>query len=265
MVNTNEIEKIFTLWDALSELGARKIDPALNLCLKQIGSLVGARNAFWVGTVRMAENTREINDPLHGWRIRGIQYMEQPYFDPVRVRAAMQSAVINDPGATNIALAATAGRFRSYRLTAQTLVALSLLRQTEHYDIYYTQPGVIDRLWVVFPIGVAAESIFCFDRFNGQEAFTDDELECAAFALRGIRWFHRQLLLSHGLGICEAPLTPAERRIKQGLLSGATEKELAQQLNLTPGTIHQYAMRIYRKFGVNGRAEFMSLWMSGSS
>ncbi|HEY0634311.1 MAG TPA: LuxR C-terminal-related transcriptional regulator [Gammaproteobacteria bacterium] len=213
----------------------------------------------------MSQDLVALPDLLHGWRIRGIQYMDQAYLDPIRVRSAMQLKMIDDPGATNIALAGAAGQFRSYRLSAGTLVELASFRQTEHYDIYYTRPGVSDRLWVVFPVSADAESIFCFDRFGAQGAFSDEELGVVALALRGIKWFHRQLLLSHGLGICVEPLTTGERKVKQGLLSGATEKEIAQQLNFSAGTVHQYAMRVYRKFGVKGRAEFMALWLSGGS
>jgi DNA-binding NarL/FixJ family response regulator len=88
-------------------------------------------------------------------------------------------------------------------------------------------------------------------------------MELVAQALRGIKWFHRQLLLGHGFGASEKPITVAERRIIKGLLSGATEKVIAEEANLTCGTVHQYATRIYRKFGVNGRAEFMALWLGG--
>ncbi len=65
-------------------------------------------------------------------------------------------------------------------------------------------------------------------------------------------------------GICDKPLTSTERRIKQHLLTGASEKEIAKQLALTPGTVHQYATRIYHKFGTKGRTEFMAMWMAGS-
>lgn len=257
-----DFEENFTLWDELSDLGLHQTDAALNLCMVRLCTRVGAANAFWVGTVRMVKDDEEQADLLHGWRIRGLQYKDQPYLDPVRVRSDMQLTLPDQPGATNIALAAGAGKFRSYRLSADILVELASFRQTEHYDIYYTQPGVTDRLWVAFPVSADAESIFCFDRFNGQQEFTDADLESVAYALRGIKWFHRQLLLSHGLGICDEPLTMSERRVKHGLLSGATEKDIAQQLNLTQGTVHQYATRIYRKFGVKGRTEFMALWLS---
>ncbi|HEY0722316.1 MAG TPA: LuxR C-terminal-related transcriptional regulator [Gammaproteobacteria bacterium] len=264
MLPQQTIEKIFQLWDELSDHASSDSDVALNHCMRSLSGLVGARNAFWVGAVRLVKDNEQEPDLLHGWRIRGIRMMDQAYQDTIRMRAAMQVKMIPDPGATNIALVAGTGKFRAYRLHAGTLVAdLAAFKQTDHYDFYYAKPGISDRLWVAFPVSSEAESFIVFDRYGADGHFNDSDLEVVAFALRGIKWFHRQLLLSHGLGICVESLTPAERKVKQGLLSGATEKEIGQQLSLTPGSVHQYAMRIYRKFGVKGRTEFMALWLAG--
>lgn len=64
-------------------------------------------------------------------------------------------------------------------------------------------------------------------------------------------------------GISEVPLTPAEQRLLPELLTGDSEKVIAERLSLTPGTAHQYAVGLYRKFGVRGRIEFMALWLRG--
>jgi len=259
MQNTKK-EEIHALWDDLCDIGPQEIDAALNLCMKRLCGMVGAQNAFWVGVVRVSH---ESPDLMLGWRIRGIQFMDQDYLDVTYTKEEGKSTIILDPGLTNQALSATMGRFRSYRLNAGTLVDLESFRETAHYDYYYVQQGINDRMWVGFPISADSESFFCFDRFGKHGEFDDDDLALVTYALRGIKWFHRQLLLSHGVGICLEPLTEAERRVKKHLLSGASEKEIALQLNLTPGTVHQYATRIYRKFGVQGRAGFMSLWLPG--
>ena len=259
-----KMEDVFRFWDRLADFGYDQTEAAMHHCMRELSQLLGARDAFWVGAVRVLKDPDCKSDIQNGWRIRGIQYLGQPYFDMVSVRESMQLDLPDDPGATNIALAAGAGVHRAYRLSEGILVDLPSFRCTAHYDIYYTQPGVVDRLWVVFPVNAEAESYFCFDRFLDQPEFTDDELALASYALRGIKWFHRQLMLHHGMGIGMEPLTTSEHRVKQCLLSGASEKEIATKLGLSAGTVHQYAIRIYRKFGVKGRAEFMSLWLSGS-
>uniref|UniRef100_E6PMF9 Transcriptional regulator, LuxR family n=1 Tax=mine drainage metagenome TaxID=410659 RepID=E6PMF9_9ZZZZ len=57
-------------------------------------------------------------------------------------------------------------------------------------------------------------------------------------ALRGIKWFYRQLLSARGLGLCAEPLTPAERRLVPELLNGDSEESHRRPLGLTPATLH---------------------------
>lgn len=168
------------------------------------------------------------------------------------------------PGAVNMALVAGVGIFRAYTLQSGELVDVSAFQQTDHYDLHYRKRGVCDRIWVAFPVNADAESVFCFDRIGDGGHFGKDDLELAAFVLRGIKWFHHQLLLNHGIGFCTGPLTAPERRVIKGLLSGETEQRIASHLKLSRGTVHQYATRVYRKFGVRGRSEFTALWLCGS-
>lgn len=263
--------------------------------MRRIGKWIDADNAFWIGVVRITGGSRADRDPMSGWRVRAIHYLDvnkealrrKQYvlkrttpdeadapraIDPGTTTSATEASWSNtsregtlDPGATNRALVAGVGTFRAYILSAGTLVDLEAFKQTAHYDYFYRQPGVSDRLWVLFPLNEDAESVFCFDKYGERRRFDSADLELASHALRGIKWFHRTLMISHGMGICEEPLTSAERRVIHGLLSGASEKSLAEQLKLSPGTVHQYATRVYRKFGVKGRADFMSVWLAGSS
>jgi hypothetical protein len=66
---------------------------------------------------------------------------------------------------------------------------------------------------------------------------TDAAIELFAEVLRGIKWFHRNLLLSHGLLVASSPLTAGERRVLHVLLTDASEREVAARLGLTPGTV----------------------------
>jgi DNA-binding CsgD family transcriptional regulator len=50
-------------------------------------------------------------------------------------------------------------------------------------------------------------------------------------------------------------LAPRYRRALALLLAGKREKEVADELGLTPATLHQYVKAIYRHFGVSSRAE----------
>ncbi len=210
----------------------------------------------------MTSGDKKVADPLNGWRIGGaVALCPQP--DNIdAVRRANEEMDADITGDTTRTVVADAGRFRVYSL-GTGIVDVEAFRKTRHYDYFYRRRGISDRIWVVFPVSENAESYFLLDSHGEGRIFSTLELRLAAAALRGIKWFHRQQLLSHGLGICCAPLTSAERRILPGLLSGDTEKTIARQFDLTPGTVHQYATGIYRKFGVNSRAKFMALWLSG--
>ena len=259
---------IFELWDDLNDFGKDKTDAALTHCMERICGWLDAQNAFWVGAVHVLRNAprKQSADALSGWRIRSIQPLHPQYHDPKHYKKVVKATDHADLelGATNIALGASSGRFRAYTLQGGRLVDLAAFQQTAHYDFYYRQHDIRDRIWVVSPVNADTESYFCFDRLGEQPHFDDDDLELAAFALRGVKWFHHQLMLSHGLGLCEDPLTPAEQRVIQGLLSGASEREIAETMKLSQGTVHQYATRIYQKFAVRGRVEFTALWLSGN-
>lgn len=258
-------EQVFELWDELSNFGTHESDAGARLCMERIAGWLGAQNAFWVGAVHVLKSANGVPvDVMDGWRIRAIHPLHPQYHDAGLNRKLVRVTHSDmDPGAANIALAAGVGRFRAYTLQSGVLVDVEAFQRTDHYDFFYRQRGIGDRIWVAFPVNADVESFFCFDRLADRPPFSADDLELVKFALRGIRWFHRQLLLSHGLGLCVEPLTPAERRVIQALLSGASERVIADDLNLTRGTVHQYATRVYRKFGVRGRTEFTALWLMG--
>jgi DNA-binding NarL/FixJ family response regulator len=52
-------------------------------------------------------------------------------------------------------------------------------------------------------------------------------------------------------------LSPRELGIVRGVFDGASEKCIAEQLGLSPHTVHTYLWRIYRKLQVNNRQELM--------
>ena len=79
--------------------------------------------------------------------------------------------------------------------------------------------------------------------------------------LRGVKWFHRQLMLCQGLLLAKTPLTAVEQKIVSRLLTDKSEKEIAHELGQSFHTTHWYVREIYRKFGVNGRAGLMALWL----
>ena len=56
-----------------------------------------------------------------------------------------------------------------------------------------------------------------------------------------------------------ADLSPRLRETGAALMTGASEKQIASQLGLSPHTTHHYVKTLYRHFGVSSRAEFMAM------
>ena len=255
-------EAVYALWDSLSDYGANSTHDALRHAMRTISGWICADNALWLGLVHIPSHRRHAPDPLLGWRIGAVEILNPEVVPPAHVREGLKIMQTPDPGDTSVLIASTMGRFRAYSLQSG-IVDLAALEKTEHYDFFYRRLGIKDRIWVSFPVNADAESLFLFDRCAADRHFSQTDIALASMALRGIKWFHRQLLCGRGLGLCQEPLTPAERRLVPELLHGDAEKIIAACLGLTPATVHQYAVSIYRKFGVHGHTKFMAIWLRG--
>jgi ATP/maltotriose-dependent transcriptional regulator MalT len=53
----------------------------------------------------------------------------------------------------------------------------------------------------------------------------------------------------------EAPLSDREREVVSLIAAGSTNREIAEQLYLSPHTVKEYTSGLYRKLGVRNRAE----------
>ena len=253
-------EHVNALWDALADFDAAQVDQALTCLLEGLCALVGAQNADWIGVVRFADSGR--NDPAGGWRPPVMHFLHpnEKLAAAVREQARrLDQRLINEVAAR---IVDTAGRFRACRLC--DVVAPEWF-DSDVYRNYYRDCDREDAVYVAFPVNEDAESYFGIFRAVGQPRFTPQERDTLAYALRGIKWFHRQLLLSHGLLIANTPTTPAERRVLQGLLAGQAEKQVAAELGQSYHTTHKYVVDIYRKFGVNNRPALMALWLGKST
>jgi DNA-binding CsgD family transcriptional regulator len=251
---------VYTLWDELADFPVTQTDAALTHMMKTVCGWLRADDAVWIGGVRMAHGAAARRDPMHGWRGRAIRRLVAT----PPVLAMSQQAMRGqdaDPGMTTRAITAQAGAFRVQRLR-DGFLDFAAFRRTAHYRAYYEARRISDSVWAAFPVNGDAESYFLFDHISSKCRFSRADAALLAHALRGIKWFHRQLLLSHNLLLAQVPLSPTQRRMLFILLSDQTEKQIAAQLGFTPGTTHQYAVELYRKFGVKGRAGLMALWLS---
>jgi DNA-binding CsgD family transcriptional regulator len=252
-------ERIHTLWDELADMDATRFDAVADRLMVGLCELVDAQNAVWIGSVRLGESLPE--DPVKGWRASVVRYLypTQPLDDTAKEQLKNLHRGVADE--TTVSNVAGAGRFRANRL--RDLVSEEWFN-SPYYHVYYRGVGLSDAVFIAFPINADAESWFGVFREIGKPDFSAEERDILAYALRGSKWFHRQLMLNRGLLIASAPLTPAERRVLQLLLSRASEKDMGVTLGLTANSVHQYVVTIFRKFGVNSRAALMSLWLGAT-
>ncbi|HUW51040.1 MAG TPA: helix-turn-helix transcriptional regulator [Sulfuricella sp.] len=253
-------ERTHALWDELADFEASQADEALHHLMKRLCELVGAQNACWVGAVRLSGDFS--GDPVKGWRPRVVRFLHPSPLLDEGVREQMAKLEQGVADITTIRNAEGAGIFRANRL--RDIVAPEWF-ETPYYQAYYRDLGKADAIWVSFPINEDAESLFGIYSTLDRPPFTEAERDISAYTLRGIKWFHRQIMLSHCLLVAGSPLTPVERQVLHGLLSGLTEKEIAIAQNQSYHTTHEYVSAIYRKFGVNNRATLMALWLGKAS
>ncbi len=251
------IEAIHRLWDELADFDTAHTDTAVSHLQERLCDMVGASNSTWGGAIRF-EPSPGSNDPLRGWRVavtRILHPINSHTADgPFQILQERWNARDIDP--SFLLPMRHVGEFRTYGHRRD--MPLDWFNGPV-YQHFYAPYGTIDSVWVGFPINRDAESHF---GFYAPHVFSKDDISLLAYALRGIKWFHQQLLLTSGPLVAQSPLTPAERKVLRLLLTKASEKLIAEQLGLAVSTTHQHIVSLYRKFAVRSRAELMSLWLN---
>jgi len=248
-------EEIHRVWDELADFGAGQSALAAARLMAFLCEKSAAWNATWAGAIRLGG---EPDDPLQGWRVGAMQALHAvaPHSDEEHFREILRIWDRREIDPSFLLPMRGVGTFRTYSFRRELPEAWF---ESAFYQHYYGRVGTFDAVFVAFPLNEDCESHF---GFYSRAVFTDAAIERLVYALRGIKWFHRHLILSQGLTMATAPLTPTERRVLQLLLTDASEKHIAGQVSMTPATVHQHVVRIYRKFGVSSRAGLMSLWLN---
>jgi DNA-binding CsgD family transcriptional regulator len=256
-------ESVHELWDELADFPASQTDDALRHLMQRLSTWLGTEDVVWVGAARLSRGASARRDPQLGWRGLAVRHLNlDPVIAEKSARAAREQDT--DPGMTTRAILDGVGRFRVHRMQSG-FVDMRAFRKTPHYRAFYMDVGIVDRMFVAFPINADTESYLLLDRMHKARRFTAAEAEFVAYVMRGLKWFQRELLLSHGLLLANEALSPMERRIVSLLLTERTEKEIAAELRQSPPTTHKYITSILRKFGVRGRTGLMALWLGRRS
>lgn len=252
----SENDKVYALWDRLAEFSAGDGDAALIHLLTSVCAMVAAQNALWSVVVRLPSPAPR--DPLFGWRPRLVRLLNPLPAVATSVQEQFDSLWSPNVDLSQIMAVSGDEPFRTRRLFA-TLPPEWF--EGEHYRRHYLEVGHADSISVRCALNDDVR-IHLFVFRNAQAPrFSELDSSFLGFVMRGLRWFYRQQLLSHGLLIANASLTSAERRVLLGLLDGHTEKQIAQRLGQSPNTTHFHVKSIYAKFGVRNRSALAALWL----
>ena len=273
---------LHALWDDLSDFPASRIDEGLDFLMRWFHEHLAVDNVTWLGILRMLDENAAASDPFNGWRVRARQsllprsehyekliaaYFSDEHFGrltPAFYRKGSGPEAEVHVGTASRTFMREAGAFRVHRLR-DGWIDYAKFRRTEHYRLYYKLNDIADRIWIAFPVSPTVESIFLLDRLasgpNAKRRFTPDEADLAGTALRGLKEFHRRLLLGHGVLRNVKPLSPLKRRLLQELLSAKSEKEIAATMKRKPTTIREYVRELYAEYGVRTRTGLMALWL----
>lgn len=256
-LENDDIDFIHTLWDSLIEFPVQDIDGAVEYLMTALCELVNAQNATWAGAVRMADSAVAV-DPFKGWRVSRTKTLRISPVTNERMNRLIRTWDRRELDPSFLIAVKEAGKFRGHSFRRDLPPDWF---ETPFYQTFWSAFDIYDAVFVGFPVNQDAESHFGFHRIAIQSPFSEAEIARLAYALRGIKWFHRRLMLSHGLMLASSPLSPSERKVLSLMLTGRSEKEIALDLDLTVATLHDYVKSIFRKFGVRSRASLMSLWL----
>lgn len=263
-ISEKDMEAVYDLWDELDRIPVGETDRALRHLALGMAKLLEADNVKWMAAVRVLRGAKAKTDPLLGWRLRASYDLVPDSEEYLKLIAPMYHRNNRlDPsfliGLATHTMIEEAGKFRVHRLR-DGWIPFRKFSQSEHYRLHYTELGITDRIWISFPLNADTESIFLLDR-SRPEHFQKKDAALAGAILRANRGFHRRLFLSRGLHIAEKALSPVFKRIVQQLLSGSSEKEIADTMGQSATTTHKHITSIYGLFGVKSRAALMALWL----
>ncbi|MDE3156431.1 MAG: helix-turn-helix transcriptional regulator [Acidobacteriota bacterium] len=250
-----DLQAVARLWHELAEFPAARADAAREHCLTALVQILGATNAFWVGTTRTVPVVAD--DPLHGWRPRADQTLHRDEARDRLIRQLLRQMERQVVDPHTAAIAARAGTTRAF--LRPELVPDDEWRQSWLASEMFPTLGISDRMVGANAVHPSAESYIGLDRGPGDKPFSRRERDLLYAFLLGSSPFHREQLQVHRL--IGPSLTPREREVLHLLLTDLTERQIADRLGLTPRTTHQYVVSVLKKLGVSGRIGLMALWL----
>ncbi|MFC0111434.1 helix-turn-helix transcriptional regulator [Kibdelosporangium aridum] len=157
------------------------------------------------------------------------------------------------------------GAYRSGALRLGTSVALtdlaapSVLRRFQFYVDFYRPEGTADQLVCAIRSTGRLGTVITFNRdrygFSDRDRAVVDLIAPHVSSALAVR---ERIAALRAPDVDLADCTPREREVIALVASGATDREVARALSISPRTVHKHLERIYRKFDVTSRTSLIA-------
>lgn len=102
--------------------------------------------------------------------------------------------------------------------------------------------------------------VFEFD-FLADHAPTTEAQDTLRLILDSLgRWLH-WLDMSHGPVTAQGAMPQHQRKVLLLMVTGLSEKQIADRLGISNNTAHQYVTSLFRRYGVRNRPSLMARWL----
>lgn len=255
--NSNGVlQELQPFWERLSSFKKADTMAAMAYAKAYLCERLNASNAYWMCSVRMGDK----EDKLFGWRPIDVEYLRER---PMKASIYARHQALVKAGKFDISIIKNVEGHGCFRVNIQSQSVGEIWYQSDFYQQLYKPQGIEDLLCMAAPVNDELECWLCFERSDLQQPrFNEEERNYLYLAGAPLTWLFKQMALAKGIMLVQKPLTASEKKVLRYLLMGDSEQAIADKTNLSPATVHTYATRIYRKYGVKGRTGLMAAWIS---
>lgn len=122
--------------------------------------------------------------------------------------------------------------------------------------------GFGDFIISAYPLGGQGHTALGYHRRYGRPKFSEADRQIVSLAFERVPWLHQSNTPAETAAQV-IKLSPRERQVISCLMKGDSRKQVARVLKLSEHTITDYVKALYRKFGVNSRAELLAKFLDG--
>jgi len=219
-------------------------DPFPLPVLDRLGTLLGAHRTGY-GEFALTD----------GGRSYSALYLAQNHTEPAWLSETVARLWHQDPITCRVHARATEPMAVSDR------VSMPAFRRLEFFQDVYRPFGTVDSVRLFLPAPNAMSRFFFFDQ--GQWGLSQRERDLLVLLRPHLVLWRSRWNAPGSPAVCE--LTARERQVLEAVAGGPTNREIADQLWISPHTVRTHLEHIYEKLGVRTRTEAVALFRNTAS